>query len=140
LCYLALHILTSTRTLKVLIIITQLFNIEAGLFNKRCEGIALLNFPLPCTKNLWRAESEVDWILEYTNYYATLGQQRTPSYNDVLPVFESRKAAIPNGRRGLLEDWMQKLDEFGMMTLTTAKFISDISSLDSGNIMRRVEA
>jgi len=124
------NILTFLRTIRVLIIIALLFDIETGLFSEPCSSSWLLDMPLPCTKSLWRADSESDWTLAYTNYLTTLRRQSTPNYNELLN-FEYEKNVLPGGQRGFHEEWLMELDEFGMMAVTTAKYISESGLLHS---------
>ena len=87
--------------------------------------------PLSCTKKLWRAETESEWNLEYNRYSITLGLQPTPNYHDLL-LLEYGKDVFSDGKKSLLEKWLMELDEFGMMAVTTTKYISKASSLHSG--------
>lgn len=125
------HFLISIRTIKILVIIAQLFDIEAGMLYKSCENSWLLGMSLPCTKKLWEADSELEWSLEYANYLTTFGEQPSPIYDDFLNL-EYGKGVLLNPQNDILEGWVKELDEFGIMTLTTTKYIFELNRSPSG--------
>jgi hypothetical protein len=59
---------------------------------------------------------------------STLGQSPTPSYGDLLQL-EYNTGDLSNEQKSLLGEWLMELDDFGMMTATTAKYFSEPISL-----------
>ena len=122
-------ILTSSSTIKVLIIIALLFDTTTGVSSVPCKGWPL-DMPLACTKKLWSAKSELLWNSEYTRYLTSLGGQSNPNYHDLLCLEYGSEA---DKQSNLLEVLLQNLDEFGMMAITTTKYFSDTRLLYSGS-------
>ena len=118
-------------TINVLIIITSLFDVGVGLSHKPCSDTLLQELPLPCTKKLWKAESELTWSLEYKHHLSALGQQPTPIYLDLL-LLEYGSEVLSAGQRSILNEWLMELDEFGTMATISAKFISETGLLYPG--------
>lgn len=118
-------------TMNVLIIISSLFDVGVALSHMHCSDTLLQELPLPCTKKLWKAESELAWSLEYKRHLSTLGQQPTPIYLDLL-LLEYGSEVLSARQRGILEEWLMELDEFGMMATSSAKYISETGLLYQG--------
>jgi hypothetical protein len=95
-----------------------LFDISAGTLQAPCNNIKdLTETLLPCTKNLWAAQTESQWQREYT---MELNLQRQS--NDPLPVFGDllRQEMESSHMESSLNHWLSQLDEFGILVVAAA--------------------
>ncbi|KAM3076032.1 hypothetical protein ACMFMG_006455 [Clarireedia jacksonii] len=105
------------RTIFVLFIIDILFDISPGTQPYCCEAARhLAQMPLPCHKNIWRSQTELEWEWEYTAHCASKYQRLT--FSNLLQHGEEDGSA-----GNLLDDWLANMDDFGTLIVSVASLL-----------------
>jgi hypothetical protein len=105
------------RTIFILLIISSLFDISAGTAYSGCNSSRhLLEMLLPCTKNLWIAQTKEEWEREYVKGLNLEGKgKRGSRFGDLLrhdvegQMFEDE-----------IDRWLAGVDEFGVLVMAFA--------------------
>jgi hypothetical protein len=95
-----------------------LFDISAGTTHSPCNTIKdLTETLLPCTKNLWIAQTESEWRREYKVQLSLQrqGEVQHPLFGDLL-----RHEVESNHMESSLNRWLAQLDELGTLVVAAA--------------------
>jgi hypothetical protein len=95
-----------------------LFDISAGTRLAPCNTIKdLTETLLPCTKNLWVAQTESKWQREYTTELSLQRQSKDqlPKFGDLL-----RHEVETGHMDSSLNRWLAQLDELGTLIVAAA--------------------
>jgi hypothetical protein len=95
-----------------------LFDISAGTTHSPCNTIKdLTETLLPCTKNLWAAQTESEWQREYTSQlsFQRRDNHPHPTFGDLL-----RHGGDAGHMEGSLNRWLAQLDDLGTLVVAAA--------------------
>ena len=77
--------------------------------------------PLPCSKELFEADSASAWRAKYTVYLDNRKGDRCLTYGDLKELRQSQEIAMDDSRiEHDLGEWCKDLDDFGMLIFNAA--------------------
>lgn len=119
------------RTLTIILLIDQLFDIRPGLPGLYCDGAYLKSMTLPSSGKLWVASDDSTWKTHCAGDANMQGQQMRLRYGDLVD-FNSSADISGRFRRSPLESWLARADGLGTLIMASASLIPP-----SGNASQR---
>ncbi len=77
----------------------------------------LENIPLPCSKELWEAETKSGWESEYKKYLSSRSGVRIPKVGDLVHSNESDVDSLELDMVNDLSDWSKAADSISSLLL-----------------------
>ena len=108
----------------MIFIVDFLFDQAAGKSGTACEGAKhLVKMRLPCSKDLWKANTKSKWETEYV---AGMNVQR--QRNHTHPTFiDLLRHNVDIGSFGnALDYWMAEVDDLGMLLVSAASLADEV--------------
>ena len=119
------------RSLTIILLIDQLFDLRPGLPGFYCDGAYLRSMTLPSSGKLWLASDESTWRASCANDVDMQGQKVRLRYGDLVD-FNSSADSSRHSQRSPLESWLARADGLGTLIMASASLIPP-----SGNASQR---
>ncbi len=80
----------------------------------------LHKIPLPCSKEMWGAETKLAWESEYQKYLSRRSGGRIPMVGDLVRLNESNVDSLELEMVGDLSNWSEAADSYGSLLLLSS--------------------